>query len=364
MDPVLSSGALAELRQPRPYPAVSLVMPTHRREPENAQDSVRLRNLVAEAEKAVGDDPDVPRERRLAVLDQLRRALDEIDLVHAEDGLVVYAAEGEHHVWSVAREVPERVVLSDTFLTRNLVAAQAAEQPYWALTVAADRVSLWSGDPEHAIESDGDGFPLTRSLEDPDAERKERIGDMPSTFQDEATKQFLREAHDKLRAVLADDPRPLYVLGSSAALSLMDELGSFGPDAMAIPQGGLAAGPARAVWEAVEPQRTARLAAATSTVVAELNAAQGRHEFVGGIDEVWQAVKESRVRLLAVEENYRTVVRDDGGHLKPAAAGSAGARDDMVDEIVEKALEAGTEVHFVPDGTLAEQGGVAGVLRY
>ncbi|MEU8886238.1 helix-turn-helix domain-containing protein, partial [Streptomyces hydrogenans] len=31
--------------------------------------------------------------------------------------------------------------------------------------------------------------PLTRSLEDPDVERKERIGDVPSTFQDEATRQ-------------------------------------------------------------------------------------------------------------------------------------------------------------------------------
>lgn len=364
MDPILSSDVLAKLRQPRPYPAVSLLMPTHRREPDNAQDPVRLRNLVAAAEKAIHDDPAVTRERRADVLDQLRRAVAEIDLAHAEDGLVIFVAPGEHYVWSVARTVPERVVLADTFLTRNLVAAQAAEQPSWTLTVAADRVSLWSGGPERVTEHTGDGFPFTRDLDDPDAEREERVGDLPSTYQDEATRRFLREAHQALRAVLASRPRPLYVVGEPAALALLDDTGPLLPGTTPVRRGGLARGPAPAVWEAVEPARTAREAAAATTVVAELDAARGRREFAGGIDEVWQAVKEGRIRLLAVEDHYRTVVRDHGGHLEPAEPSEAEARDDMVDEIVERALDTGAEVQFVRDDTLLDMDRIAGVLRY
>ncbi|MGW6534680.1 baeRF3 domain-containing protein [Streptomyces sp. NPDC055051] len=364
MDPVLSSEVLTKLRRPRPYPAVSLVMPTHRREPDNAQDPVRLRNLLSEAEKALTGDPDVPRERRLDILDQLNRAVAEVDLAHAEDGLVVYAAQGEHQVWTLPRTVPERVVLADTFLTRNLVAARAAEQPYWALAVAADRVSLWSGDPERATEAARDGFPRTRSLEDPDAERKERVGDLPSTLQDEATRQFLREAHEGLRNVLASEPRPLYVIGSAPALALLEELGPLAPETVTVPHGGLADGPAAAVHAAVEPSRAAREAAAVTAVAAELDAARGRREFAGGIDEVWRAAKEGRARLVAVEDDYRTVVREEGGHLEPAGAGDTGARDDMVDEIVERALDTGAEVRFVPGGSLDGQGRIAAVLRY
>ncbi|MFH9725761.1 chemotaxis protein [Streptomyces sp. NPDC017254] len=364
MEPALSGDVLAKLRQPRPYPAVSLVMPTHRREPDNAQDPVRLRNLVAAAEKAVKDDPAVTRERREDVLDQLRRAVAEVDLAHAEDGLVIFAAPGEHYVWTVARTVPERVVLADTFLTRNLVAAQAAEQPTWALAVAADRVSLWSCSPERVTEHTGDGFPLVRSLEDPDAEREERVGDLPSTFQDEATRQFLREAHTALSAVLASEPRPLYVIGEPPALALLEETGPLRPGVTPVHHGGLARGPSAAVREAVEPARTAREAAAATTVLAELDAGRGRREFAGGIDEVWQAVKEGRIRLLAVEDHYRTVVRDEGGHLEPAEPGEAETRDDMVDEIVERALDTGAEVQFVRDDTLLDMGRVAAVLRY
>ncbi|MGW2306197.1 baeRF3 domain-containing protein [Streptomyces sp. NPDC001809] len=364
MDPALSSDVLAKLRQPRPYPAVSLVMPTHRREPDNAQDPVRLRNLVAAAEKAIQEDPAIPRERRADVMDQLSRAVAETDLAHAEDGLVVFVAPGEHYVWTVGRSVPERVVLADTFLTRNLVAAQAAEQPSWALAVSADRVSLWSGGPERFTEHTGNGFPLTRSLDDPDAERKERIGDLPSTFQDEATRQFLREAHTALRAVLAFAPRPLYVLGDPAAVALLEDTGPLPRGATTLHHGGLAKGPATAVHEAVEPARTAREAATATTVLAELDAARGRREFAGGIDEVWRAVKEGRIRLLAVEDHYRTVVRDEGGHLEPAEPAEPGTRDDMVDEIVERALDTGAEVQFVHDDALLDMGRIAGVLRY
>ncbi|MFF9197692.1 chemotaxis protein [Streptomyces sp. NPDC014779] len=364
MDPVLTPDVLAKLRQPRPYPAVSLLMPTHRREPDNAQDAMRLRTLLAEAERAVRDDPAVSRGRRAELVDRLRRAAAEVDPRHAEDGLVILVAEGEHHVWSVARTVPERVVLADTFLTRNLVAAHAAEQPYWALVVAADRVSLWNGDPERTVERTGDGFPLTRSLADPDVEREQRVGDVPGTFRDEATRRFLREAYERTRAVLASEARPLYLIGSSAALAALAEFGPLSRDAFTIEHGGLAAGPAEAVHRAVEPLRTAREAATTTTVVAELDTARGRREFAGGIDEVWQAVKDGRIRLLAVEEHYRTLVRDEGGHLEPAEEAAPDTRDDMVDEIVEQALERGAEVRFLPDEVLADAGHIAGALRY
>ncbi|MER7950449.1 chemotaxis protein [Streptomyces sp. NPDC096079] len=364
MNPELSTTALAELRQPRPYPAVSLLMPTHRREPDNAQDPVRLRNLLARAEKDLQDDPGVTRERRADVLSRLERAIAEVDLVHAEDGLVIYVAPGEHHVWTVSRTVPERVVVADTFLTRNLVAARSAERPYWALTVAADRISLWNGSRERAVEHTGDGFPLTRSLEDPDAERKERIGDLPSTFRDEDARTFFREAHEALRTVLASEPRQLYVIGEPPAVALLEETGSLPQGTSTLHQGGLGQGPEAAVRKAVEPLLTAHEEAVTATVLAELDAARGRREYAGGLDEVHEAAKEGRIRLLAVEEHYRTVVRDYGDHLEPADASDLDSRDDIVDEIVEKALETGAEVRFVRDDALADVNRIAAALRY
>ncbi|MFI0167703.1 chemotaxis protein [Streptomyces sp. NPDC017095] len=365
MEHALSPATLAELRRPRPYPAVSVLTPTHRRERGSGQDPVRLRNALTEARRRLESDPAVTRERRADVEAQLDRALAEVDLTHAEDGLVIFAAPGEHQVWSLARTVPERVVLSDTFLTRNLVSAHAAERPFWVLSLSADRATLWSGGAGRVVEDHSGGFPLAHVREDFDAQRQMRIGDQPSTFRDEGTRHFLREADTAMGAVLRADPRPLYVTGEQAALSLMDEVGTGAArSAVRVRHGGLAHAGPDAVWQAVSPVLEAETRRNAASVVRELTAARGRRAYAAGVDELWQSARDGRVRLLAVEENYRTTVRETGDHLVPAESGDLDTRDDIVDEIVERCLETGADVRFVPDGTLGEAHGIACVLRY
>ncbi|MEV0980071.1 chemotaxis protein [Streptomyces sp. NPDC049915] len=364
MEHALSPATLAELRRPRPYPAVSVLTPTHRREPDNSQDRVRLRNVVAEAKRRLEADPAVSRERRAEVARELDRAMAEVDLTHTEDGLVIFAAPGEHQVWSLARSVPERVVLSDTFLTRNLVSAQAADRPFWVLSVSADRVTLWSGGHDRVAEDHTGGFPLIRSRDNFDAERMERIGDLPSTFRDEGTRQFLREADTAMTEVLRQAPRPVYVTGDQAALSLFDDVGTVAKCAVHIRHGGLTHASPEAVWQAVRPVVAEQQRRTADTVAQELEAARGRRAFAAGLDEIWRSAREARVRLLAVEENYQVTVRDVGDHLEPAADGELDAREDVVDEIVEQCLETGADVRFVPDGSLRDAEGIAGVLRF
>jgi peptide subunit release factor 1 (eRF1) len=119
------------------------------------------------------------------------------------------------------------------------------------------------------------------------------------------------------------------------------------------------------VWQAVLPLVSAEEDRTVDAVARELDHARGRKAFVAGVDEVWRSAREGRIRLLAVEEDYRVTVRNEGGdHLIPAESGDLDAREDIVDEIVEQCLETGAEIHFVPDGTLGDARGIAGVVRY
>ncbi|MEV1024891.1 chemotaxis protein [Streptomyces sp. NPDC050264] len=360
----LNPAILRDLRAPRPYPAVSLAMPTHRRQPDNAQDPVRLGNLVQEAVRQLEADPGVTRERRDDVVAELEAAVADLDLAHARDGLVVFAAPGEHQAWAVDRSVPERVVVADTFLTRNLVAADAAQRPYWVLAVAADRITLWDGRGERVTEDTAHGFPHSRSLERPDSERKERVGDLPSTFHSEDTRQFFRDADAALAHVLAAAPRTLYVTGDPAALALFTEAATATHGAVQVPFGGLTHAAPDAVARAVAPARADEAGRAVAEALAELDRARGGNTYAAGPDEVWQKASDGRIHRLVVEENYRITVRAGEGHLEPAADDDMDAVHDIVDEIVESALETGAHVVFVPDGTLADAGHVAAVLRF
>ena len=206
---------------------------------------------------------------------------------------------------------------------------------------------------------------MRRAPIDFDPERQERIGDTPSIFNDEDTRVFLREVTEAVAAAQAADPRPLYLVGEPEAISALDEVGPVARDAVAhVGHGGLAQGPGEALARAVADADRERDERAVAAVLDDLDRARGRKEFAGGVDEVWQSVTEGRASLVAIEDGYRTTVRDDGEHLVPAAAEEHGARDDIVDEIAEQALDTGARVRFVPDGELADVGHVAAVLRY
>ncbi|WP_328316036.1 baeRF3 domain-containing protein [Streptomyces sp. NBC_00388] len=374
----LTPALLQSLRKKQPHPVVSVSMPTHRREPDNAQDAVRLRNLVSEAGRRIdalaeAGEP-VSREVRTALRTQLDRAHAEVDLRYSLDGLVIFASTDEYQTWVLPRGVPERVVISDSYLTRNLVAARARATPYWVLAVAANRATLWHGSPGTVREHTGNGFPVTPDEVQTDVEREERIGDVASTFQDEETRRFLRDVDSRLAAVLAATPRPLYVVGLAPALSLLADVGTATGDAAGrVLTGGLVNGPGPELYKELEPSLRETRQRIAERTAERLDAARSRRTFAAGLDEVWESVREGRVALVAVEENFQRTVRVKDGHLVPAGPQDPDAaplpdgetvREDIVDELVELALDTGAEVVFVRDDTLADHDRIAADLRY
>lgn len=72
-----------------------------------------------------------------------------------------------------------------------------------------------------------------------------------------------------------------------------------------------------------------------------------------------------------VEEDFQRAVRLSDGHLTPvdgdapeAGGFEEGIREDIVDELVETALDKGAEVRFVAPDSLVEHDRIAAVLRY
>src|SRR5687767_13498548 len=108
----MDAATLSELRKPRTFPAVSVMMPTNRRAPGNRQDPIRLRNLLAEVRRRLREDSRVAPAAVDEVVRGLEQAAGEVDLRHAEDSLVLFAAPGgEHHAFTIDQPVDERVIV-------------------------------------------------------------------------------------------------------------------------------------------------------------------------------------------------------------------------------------------------------------
>ncbi|MEU4211778.1 hypothetical protein AB0F13_17525 [Streptomyces sp. NPDC026206] len=377
----LTDATLRDLRRPREYPAVSLLLPTTRRSPYSAEDSVRLRNTVAEAKRRLAEDPKVTRAARMDVESRLDAAAAEVDLTHSADGLLILAAPGEHQVWYLPRSVPQRVVVADTFLTRNLVAARLLEEPYWALVLSESETRLWDGAGESLEPFTENGFPVRPELPDhQDAlpgRNFDKVGNHPMTEREEAhverERQYMRKIVAALTPVVERRSRPLYVVGLREQIALFEKVfPNRGAIAARIENGGAVGKSAHHLLDLLQPAFDERRMSRRGEVLRRLDDARGARRYTSGLDEIWQTVRQGRVALLAVEDHYQVTARVDGngGHpvrvetpAEPLVADPA-IHEDVVDEIVETALNSGADIEFLPDDTLAGEDRVAAVLRY
>lgn len=70
-----------------------------------------------------------------------------------------------------------------------------------------------------------------------------------------------------------------------------------------------------------------------------------------------------------MEEHFQQTVRVADEHLEPVSGEAAdltdsSVREDIVDELVEAALDSGADVVFLADDALTEYGRIAAALRY
>lgn len=361
----LGERDLAALRSPREFPAVSVLLPTHRTFPDNRQDTIMARNLLDEATTRLRD-ANLPHGIADEVIASLEAAAEAADLDHAAEALVLFAAPGgEHHTFSLPYVHPRaRVVIGQSFATRDLVAAQEHVWNYWVLVLAERPARLWSGTGERLTESTTGGFPLSYS---PPVER----GPVPHAREAEQIKndrreQFFRHVFGEMASVLSSNGRPLVVTGVARSLAYFDQLapaavtsqfigsadGSFdhasGPELAAIVAPALNA--ERQCWQADAIER--------------LETARSERLFAGGLSQVWDLAAAGQIRELLVEEGFLAPARQDSGHLLPPGDPSGDQVDDAVDTIMDAVLDGGGEVIFVPDGSLESAQRIAASLRY
>ncbi|WP_042422626.1 baeRF3 domain-containing protein [Streptacidiphilus anmyonensis] len=383
---------LAALRGTRPYPAITLVMPTDRRDRLGDKSRILLRDLVTEAKRRLADDPGVDRD---AQRDLLHHRLDPGVIENARDSsrpgdaLVAYLAAGEPvqvrqftSPWTVA----PRVEFSTSFLTRYLVAAEQGAQPYLVLVLDQKLCRLFRGAARDLAEVKGDGFPYAPQIPSPeDAVPGPIPHAAPYEDHEAPLKQYLRALDGHLGEAVKELGRPpLFLVGSPKMLTLFVNETDLG-DLLAgtLPLTGMETVPAADLARRLEPALEAFHARQVAGTLEALDTARGRGTFAGGAAEVWTAVADKRVSLLVVDEGCVMAGRisDDRRDLEvlPApepvtlpnpkqdigpAPHSRGVSTDIVEQLVEDTLCAQGRVQFVPDGTLAATDGVAAVLRF
>jgi hypothetical protein len=328
----------------RHYPSVSLLVPIDGPTPWAA----RLRRLQRKANlRLLVEFDGNPDERLLAHLDD---AVVNAEAPHGARSLAVYASSEGCDWVGLAVHVRERVVVDDTFATRDLVHHDLRSPRYWVLALSLEHPRLLRG---HGSRLHPQTLPLRDTVEHPSTSRDHRSRDRSDAIEARRTRR-LRALDMAISEAVGDDPDPLVVVGVEPTLSRF--LGRTGHISRV--EG--------AVRRAADPSLTA-LAATVAPSVAEmlterrvialhqLDQAVGAGRASSGLDQVWRHARRERGALLLVEEHFEVAarLRADGTLQRAEDPDAPDVIDDVVDELIEIVLSRQGRLEIVPDGTLA-----------
>ncbi|MGE0310560.1 MAG: hypothetical protein AB7P21_02910 [Lautropia sp.] len=378
----LDTTSLRALMQRADGPCISLYMPTHRRHPENQQDPIRFRNLLKEARRAL----DATAEDAGSLSAPLARlANDEGFWRHTLGGLAVLLSPGVFRVVLLQREVPERIVVADTFHLKPLMRIARTVDRYMILAIDRASARLYEGDrdaldpvplagevPKDSVEALGDeltdahhtvssyggigrqhgeahhGQGGRKSQLDLDAERYFRAVDRAVHAH--------HSAPSGLPLILATLPehRAMFHRVSHNPALLDDGIDGH-PDSMDLDTLRTRA------WAVMAPRYDARLDA----LAARFSQALAAGRASDALEDVAKAVVAGRVDTMMVEADRIVAGRvdRDTGRIDRRALADPDT-DDVLDDLAAMATGMGADVVVVPAQRMPSDGGVAATFRF
>ncbi|NLX54558.1 MAG: hypothetical protein GXY58_05550 [Planctomycetaceae bacterium] len=362
-------------------PCISLYQPTHRRHPENQQDRIRYGNLLKKLERSLRE--------KYATRDVRTRLEDFQELLHNDlfwsrrvDGLAVLAAADLFEIFEVQRDLPERIVVANSFHIKPLLRILQSADRFHLLCLNRHEAKLYEGNRD-ALD------PV--ELNDVPATIQEALGDEPTESHptvasynagtdhaarhghgaksDEVNKDRERFFRVVDRAILKHHSRPAQLPLLLAALpEYHTPFRNISENPFLMP-GGIQKNPEslsidelrREAWQVVEPLYLERLAG----LVSAFQSARARHAGSDDLSDVVRAAVAGRVAtlLIAAEQVIPGHIDAATGAIQAADPDDPEA-DDMLDDLAEIVLRNKGEVVVVPDARMPSTSGLAATYRF
>lgn len=355
---------LKVLQTIRGYPSISILLPTHRTFPENKQDPIRVKNLVIEAGNRLLQE--FSKREAEPLLSRLQAIAEEVDYQYALDGLAIYVNRDFARKYYLPFTIKERVVIDETFATRDLVFALNRTYRYWVLSLSEQPTRLYEATRESLIEVTENGFPLTHQGPGGETALPGGPGVQKSAYRDERHRQFFRNIDAELTKVLKEDDLPVVLVGVDRYLSFYNEITQNKQNIVASLTGSHDKTSDHELGKLVWPLAKEAFAGIRQDALRKLDDAIGARRLASTVERVWMTALTGNTELLLVEEDfhYPGIINE---HQQIEAVNDPTileATDDVVNEVIATVLAKGGKVVFVENGTFKHHNRIALITRY
>lgn len=342
--------------------SVTIILNTHRTFPDNKQDAIVLKNLVKEAENRLLAD--FSKREVESQINKLNTLADSIDHSHNLESLILFVNRDIAEFVRLPIAVEDRVVIDNTFATRDLIRGLHRQANYYVLVLSKDEARFIEASDDKVVREFGHPFPFKNELaqtpykaEPSDASRLRNL-----------TAEFFNQVDKVVNEARKDNPLPVLIVSDEQNyheyLKVADQPKTiFETFLSRSRQTEKDYDIVSDAWEVIKKHNIGK----NNKRKEELQKAVSSNKFVSDTNEIYQAIKKGRIQTLFIEQGLFQPAVIENNEIIYVSENQRSDRDvidDIYDELIEMNMAFGGDVVFLPKGELTKFNGFAGITRY
>lgn len=353
---------LKELKDIKSENCVTVILNTHRTMPDNQKDPLVLKNLIKEAEQRLLANQSKKDAQKL--VNRLAELETKIDHSHNLESLILFVNEDISEYIRLPISVVDRVVIDNTFATRDIVRGLHLDSGYYVLVLSQQKVRLIEAFNDKVVAEITNPFPIennqfysTNKAELSNASRQTNL-----------VAEFFNRVDKEVNRIRKDNPLPVLICTEESNyheyLKIADQKQSFyntflnknrvDEKAHTIVE---------EAWKIVTEYNVNN----NNARKVELQKAVSNGRFLSDVNDIWKAIHEGRVQTLFVEQGlFQPAIIEEGSVtlVSTDIKSQKEVIDDIYDEMIELNMDYGGDVVFLPKGELKDFDGFGATTRY
>lgn len=352
---------LKKLKSVKAPNCITVILNTHRTHPDSEKDPILLKNLVSEAADRLNQYEDKHTAR--ALTDKLERFAGSINHQKNLESLALFVNENMEKSLKLPIPVTDRVEISDSFAIRDLLRAINLDANYYVLVLGKDEARLIEAHNDKEVQEFGAPFPIKNAdyskVFSAESKNTNRERSLIAEFFNFVDKQvnLVRKGNSAPVLICSEEENYYeYLKIADEKESIMDVF--LNRSRQNEKANAIIADAWLLVQEITKKKNDARKS--------ELAQAVNENKFLSDTNEISNAISEGRVQTLFVADGiYQPATVESGNIVYQHAEGQGGdIIDDIYGELIEKNMDFGGDVVFLPKADLEKFNGIGAVTRY
>ncbi|MFL0351998.1 hypothetical protein [Xanthomarina sp. GH4-25] len=297
-------------------------------------------------------------------MDKLKSLAEQIDHSHNLESLILFVNHDISEYIRLPIKVTDRVIIDNTFSTRDVIRAMHSESNYYVLVLSQEKARLIEALNDKVVREFNEPFPIINTQFD----NINTMEPVVSSRQRNLIAEFFNQVDKEVNAIRSQNPLPVLIStveeNYPEYLKIADKKDSIFDTFLnknRIPEKAHAI--VSEAWKMVEVLNKKRNAERKS----ELLKAVSDNKFLSDTFEIWKALNKGRVQTLFIEKGlYQPAIigTDDMTFVSDFQRNDSNVIDDIYDEMIEVNMSFGGDVVFLPKNELSKFNGFGAITRY